>query len=210
MWLVAAQEMRRAAPVVSLKGHAMKPGVRVVPIFVLVLAFSSAIAAAQQQTGMPVDAFDSLQSLLTPNERLIVRDRSGKKIKGRLVSLSSDTLEITRRRWNWRTEQRTWKEDQVVRIEHQDSAWNGEALGAAAGLATLVFMVKSPSCSWACLPWAVAAVPMGMGIGGAIDLATNRTLFEAPVTRSSTVPSTGHISARLAISYRWSFAGVRR
>jgi hypothetical protein len=63
----------------------MKRHVRAAAIFVLVLAFSSATAAGEQANGLPARSFSALQPWLTPGERLIVRDSSGRKTHWRFV-----------------------------------------------------------------------------------------------------------------------------
>jgi len=124
----------------------MKLGVRPVAILVFVLAVSSVARAEEPFDVPPASSFNALQQLLTSGEHLIVRDSSGQTTKGRFVSLSGGELEIVRRRWNFRTERRTWREDAVARIQHEDPTWDGGALGAAVGVAIVVFLVKSPSC----------------------------------------------------------------
>jgi hypothetical protein len=183
----------------------MKRRVRAASIFVLVLAFSSAAAAEEQPGGFPARSFSALQPWLTPGDRLIVRDSSGKKTHGRFVSLSGDELEIKRRRWNFRTERRTWTEGTVERIQHEDSRWEGGVVGAAVGLAAIVIMVKS-QCDERCLPFAGTGVPLGALIGSAIDGSINQTLYASPfVSRFSIAPASG-LHPAVVLSYRLSLA----
>jgi hypothetical protein len=184
----------------------MKRRVRAAAIFVLVLAFSSAAAAEEQAEGLPARSFNALQPWLTPGERLIVRDSSGRKTHWRFVSLSGDELEMKRRRWNFRSERRTWTEGTVQRIEHEDSRWEGGAIGAAVGVAAAVIITKSPRCDERCLPFIAAAVPMGMVIGEAIDGSINLTLYESPlVSRFGIAPAPG-LHPGVVLSYRLSLA----
>jgi hypothetical protein len=184
----------------------MKRRVRAASIFVLVLAFSSAAAAEEQAEGLPARSFSALQPWLTPGERLIVRDSSGRKTHGRFVSLSGDELEIKRRRWNFRTERRTWTEGTVERIQHEDSRWEGGVVGAAVGLAAVVIMVKSPQCDERCLPFAGTGVQLGALIGSAIDGSINETLYASPfVSRFSIAPVSG-LHPGVVLSYRLSLA----
>jgi hypothetical protein len=171
-------------------------------IFVLVLAFSSAAAAEEQAEWLPTRSFSALQSWLTPGERLIVRDSSGRKTHWRFVSLSGDELEMKRRRWNFRSERRTWAEGTVQRIEHEDSRLEGGAIGAAVGAATAVIMTKSPRCDERCLPFILAAMPVGIVIGEAVDGSINLTLYEAPlVSRFAIAPAPG-LRPGVVLSYR--------
>jgi len=184
----------------------MKRRVRAAAIFVLVLAFSSAAAAEEQAEGLPARSFSALQPWLTPGERLIVRDSSGRKTHWRFVSLSGDELEMKRRRWNFRSERRTWAEGTVQRIEHADSRLEGGAIGAAIGVAAAVIITKSPRCDERCLPFIVAAVPVGMVIGEAIDGSINLTLYESPfMSRFGIAPAPG-LHPGVVLSYRLSLA----
>ncbi len=132
--------LRKDSP--SHRGRRMKRHVRAASIFVLALALSSAAGADEQAESVPARSFTALQPLLIPGERLIVRDNSGRKTHGRFVSLSGYELEIKRRRWNFRTERRTWTEGTVERIQHEDSRWEGGAIGAAVGLAVAVILAR--------------------------------------------------------------------
>src|SRR5262249_53056527 len=154
--------------------------------------------------GPPVNSFSALQSLLISGDHLIVRDSSGRTTKGRFVSLSGGQLEIIRRRWNFRTERRSWREDAVARIKHEDPTWDGGILRAAVGVAAVVLLVKSPSCDMRCLPFAAAAVPVGMWIGDSIDGSINRTVYESLAAPRVTVLSPpGTPRARVSLSYRF-------
>lgn len=132
----------------------------------------------------PVQSFAGLQRLLTPGERLVVRDKAGKTTKGRLVSLTAGELQIRRRRWNFRTERKTWKEASVRRIQHEDSGWNGSLIGAGVGVAAIVTALKLPVCNrpddLRCLPVAATGVQVGALVGNAVDKSVNRTVYESP------------------------------
>jgi hypothetical protein len=180
-------------------------------IFVIALALSSAVAAEEQAESAPARSFTALQPLLTPGTPLIVRDSSGRKMHGRFVSLSGGELEIKRRRWNFRTEHRTWTEGTVERIQHEDSRWEGGALGAAVGVAAIVIFkpvsrVVAGGCNVLCVPFAVAAAPVGTMIGEAIDGSINHTLYESPfVSRFGIAPAPG-LHRGVVLSYRLSLA----
>ena len=184
----------------------MQRRVRAVAIFVLALAFPSAAAAEEQAEGYSARSFNALQPWLTRGERLIISDSSGRKTHWRFVSLSGDQLETKRRRWNFRSERRTWPEGTVQRIEHEDSRLEGGVIGAAVGVAAAVIMNKSPRCDERCLPLIYAAVPVGMVIGEAIDGSINLTLYESPlVSRFGVAPAPG-FHRGVVLSYRLSLA----
>jgi hypothetical protein len=184
----------------------MKHRVGATAILVLALAFPSAAAAEEQAEGLPARSFSALQRWLTPGERLIVRDKSGRKTHWRFVSLSGSELEMKRRRWNFRSERRTWAEAAVQRIEHEDSRLEGGAIGTAVGVAAAVIMAKSPRCDLRCLPFIAVAVPVGMVIGEAIDGSINLTLYESPsLSRFGIAPAPGRRPG-VVLSYRLSLA----
>jgi len=183
----------------------MKLRLRAAAIFVLVLAFSSA-AAAEQDGSLPARSFSALQPWLTPGERLIVRDSSGRKTHWRFVAFSGNQLEMKRPRWNFRSERRTWAEAAVQRIEHEDSRVEGGAIGAALGFAAAVLLAKSQTCDERCLPLLVGAVPVGMLIGKAIDGSINLTLYESPLAGRVGIGPAPGLHPRAVLSYRLSLA----
>jgi hypothetical protein len=184
----------------------MKRHVRAASFFVLALALSSAAGADEQAESVPARSFTALQPLLIPGERLIVRDNSGRKTHGRFVSLSGDELEIKRRRWNFRTERRTWTEGTVEQIQHEDSRWEGGAIGAAVGVAVAAILMRAPQCDERCLPLVAVAVPIGIKIGEAVDGSMNLTLYESRfVSRFRIAPAPG-LHPGVVLSYRLSLA----
>jgi hypothetical protein len=196
-----AIEIRR-----PIRGRRMKRRVHSASIFVLALALSSAATADEQAESVPARSFTALQPLLIPGERLTVRDNSGRKTHGRFVSLSGDELEIERRRWNFRTERRTWTEGTVEQIQHEDSRWEGGAIGAAVGVGVAAILIRAPRCDERCLPLVAGAVPIGIKIGEAVDGSMNLMLYESPfVSRFRIAPAPG-LHAGLVLSYRLSLA----
>jgi hypothetical protein len=189
----------------------MQRRVRAASIFVLALALSSAAGAEEQAESVPARSFTALQPLLTPGERLIIRDSSGRKTHGRFVSLSGDELEIKRRRWNFRTERRAWTEGTVERIQHEDSRWEGKALGAAIGVAVLAIInplrrIETDRCNALCAPFIVAAVPVGTMIGEAIDGSINDTLYESRFVSRFVVARPASPRPGVVFAYRLSLA----
>ena len=174
---------------------------RVHAAFIFVFALSLSSAAAEESQSAPATSFSALHSLLAPREQLIVRDNLGKTVKGRLVAISDSSLEVARRRWNFRTERRTWTEGSVARIQRLDSTWDGGAIGGAIGVVLVVIMAKSPGCGWQCLPFAGTAVPLGFFIGGAVDGSRNATLYESPGARRSSAAPAGTVRASMAVGW---------
>jgi hypothetical protein len=189
----------------------MKRRLRAASIFVLALALPSAAAAQEQADSVPAQSFTALQPLLAPGERLIVRDSSGRQTRGRFVSLSGDDLVISRRRWNFRAETRTWTEGTVERIQHEDSRWEGGAIGAAIGVAAILIIApfrraEAGGCNALCVPFTIAAVPVATTIGEAIDGSINHTLYATGfANRVGIAPAAGPHPG-VVLSYRVSLA----
>ncbi len=184
----------------------MKQRLCAATVLVLALALSSAAEAEEQAESLPARSFSALKPWLTEGERLIVRDSSGSKTHWRVVSLSGDKLEMKRSRWNLRTERRTWTEATVRQIQHEDSRWEGAAIGAAIGLAADVIMLKSPKCDLYCAPFVFAAMPLGMLIGRAIDGSINLTLYESPAVSRFTTELAHPRRRGVVVSYQLQLA----
>jgi hypothetical protein len=142
---------------------------------------------ANGAVAQPVQSFTDLRPLVRSGERLVITEKGGKTIRGQLASLSAHELAIRRRRWNFRREEKTWSDDAVWYVEHQDSTWNGTLIGAGVGLASIVVMVTLPAGNrpddLTCVPLAILAIPGGIAIGQAIDLRINQPLFVSPTRR---------------------------
>jgi len=168
------------------------------------LAFPSSATAGPQAAAAPVESLDALRPLVKSNESLTVVDASGRKTSGRLVSLTDNTLMLTRRQWNFRQARYTWTEADIREIQHKDSTWNGSLLGGAAGVVFAVAMVKSQQCDWQCLPFAALATPVGLIIGDLIDGSVNRPLYRAS-GGSTALPTGGRRRAAVILRYGLSF-----
>src|SRR5262249_28139504 len=143
---------RTIAQWARMRRHRFTPLVRVTVVLAIAIGLPSTARAEPQTGSLPARSFSALQPLLTPGERVIVRDASGRTTKGRFVSLTESSLKVVRRGWTSRSEERTWTEGAVSRVQHEDSTWNGNVIGAAAGFVAIVVMVKSPRCDMRCLP----------------------------------------------------------
>jgi hypothetical protein len=151
------------------------------------LGVVSGNAAAQTQS------FDELSASVRPGTAVDLRLDDGRKTSGKVVSITGDRIEIRRRRW-FRTEQLSFPEASVRRIEERDSTVNGELLGFAAGvLAARIRCVgiRTEMDAWSCLGWSVIAPAVGLVSGGAIDGAIRRPLYVATGSRVQLRPLRG-------------------
>jgi len=138
--------------------------------------------------------FEALREVLQPGQAVIVQDRSGHEVRGRISSVSDSTLVLIRHRLfhaeAWRT-----SEPFVSRIKVVDSTRDGVGLGFAVALGGMAINYKicSPNCGslWG-LPW-MLVMPVAMVIGGAIDDAHNGVVYANPhqPARVAVVPLLG-------------------
>lgn len=146
-------------------------------------------AAAQQPATTP----DQLSVLLRPGETVWVTDGSGHEVKGRLLTLAGDALQVEISGLPQSIEFATV---QRVQHRHADSLLNGTLIGAAVG-GGLVGLFWAAWCSDAeCddddeyIGGSVAIYSaVGAGIGALCDVMIKgkRTVYEAPAGRA--IPS---------------------
>ena len=122
---------------------------------------------------------------LHEGDGLYVTVRTGRRIKADLSDLSSESLSMrTRVLWTNRWETLRFAEDDIVKIERQDSLWNGFHIGfwAALGVSAL-FGADFDRPEAALLH--LGAVGGGAGLAGAIlDATIQETVYEAFASRA--------------------------
>ena len=180
----------------------MKPRI-ICPLLVLMM-FSTVTGDAAAQG--PAHSFADLTTVVSEDEPVVVWDAYGRKVTGRVVSVSGDRLEIRRRRWNFRTEHRVFTEATARRVDKRDSTWNGELIGAGAGAfaawAKCKITAGNPD-DWWCLAWIPIAPVVGTTIGHAVDAALNEPLFMRIGNRVALRPVVGRTRAGVAASLRF-------
>jgi hypothetical protein len=160
----------------------------VLAVISLLLAF--ALAAAQE----PVRDFSQLNTRLRPGDTVWVTDVQGREVKGRIGTLSPDTLTLSS------DEARSYAAADVrqMRQRRPDPLWNGALIGFAVG-GGLGLGLGNFSGSWS---WGDAAVgalmigAIGMGIGVGVDAlipGKRLVVYRAP-------GSSGSLPARLSIA----------
>jgi hypothetical protein len=149
---------------------------------VLLLLAATATSAAAQELATTVD---QLRVLVKAGDTLIVSDRSGRQVRGRLVRFAGTTIEIAEDQ-----AVRVYRPEEIANIQlrYADSLANGAKIGfgIGAGLGVLAGLAIAGELN------AAAAVPtiilmygaMGAGIGVGVDGLTSSTriIFSRPVT----------------------------
>ena len=160
-----------------------------------ILMFAAMVLVATDAAAQaPVQSFADLQPLLKPGQQVTVWNTDGRKVSGRVVAVSGDTLEIGRgSRWFFRRPDRrqVFTEASVSRVDARDSTTvYGGLLGFAIGVAVVVTAAGRPATCGDLCELSVVAPIVGPFIGAAIDGAINRSLYTSPAatTRISVAP----------------------
>lgn len=158
---------------------------------VFAIAFVLVAGTVAAQTVTPVQSFANLQPLVISGQEVIVWQNDGRKVVGRVVSVSGDKLELRRPpRFIGRDRHDVYVESAVTRIEARDSTFNGGLIGLGLGLlvsvAATVTEDRNDDDSNALL-YVVWSPTIGGFIGAAIDGAINRPLFVSPSAKRVTL-----------------------
>ena len=148
-----------------------------------ILLFAAMVLAAKEAAAqVPAQSFADLQPLITTGQDVVVWDTDGRKIRGRVVQVSGDTLEIRRPpRWFGADRPQLFAEASVSRVELRDSTTvYGGLLGLVVGVAVSVTAWKTSTEEDWNLPEVVLAPIFGSFIGAAIDGAINRSIYTSP------------------------------
>lgn len=138
-------------------------------------------------------SFDQLRLLVRPGDTITVRDGAGTDTRGRIGSLSTETLVL-----NVGGRTRAYRQDDVttIRTKRSDSLSNGAlwGLGVGGGLAVLA---TAAACNGDddCGGWAAALALVYGGIGAGIGVGV-----DALITRQHVIYERGVGSARLGIA----------
>jgi uncharacterized protein YcfJ len=164
---------------------------------VVVLAGAAAPASAQYAA-----TFDELPAATKQGQKLFVFDREGNEIRGRLASITADTVRL---RVDRETRELARDEITLIRTPSQDSILNGAAIGAAVtGGFTLLSFAGCDDCTGAGA-FVLGGMVWGAGIGAIIDacILTPRDVYRVGKRRVDVGPIvTPHARAAM-ISVRW-------
>ena len=167
---------------------------RAISTLAIVLFILSAAPARAQ------DTFGDLIQKIHAGQQVIVVDQQGARTKGRVDTLSPDTLVVNSGL------PRTFTPSDVRQVLKPDHVWDGALKGAAFGLIPAV-LIGVFDCD-ECVPGAIAVlfVGAGAGTGLAIDaIAGPKTVFRghAPSSHVSVVPIVGHNRRGVSASIRF-------
>ena len=151
--------------------------------FVILVSGIASQLAAGQDVSAQAKSFAALRFVLDVGQVVRVRDETGHSTKGKVVAITETQLVVSHKGLFRSRTERAFTPDIIRRIEIVDSGWNGAVIGGAAALAFVATAVKfgcDDSCdktgSW--VLGVVTFVPIGIGIGGAIDSRINKTIYE--------------------------------
>ena len=166
----------------------MRNGLEVTHVLaVTALSLLSAVASAQTPDARSAAAMTALQAQVPVGGLVYVTDTTGATIKGTLVAMIGDALQVQGKAGV----QRIAVAD-VRRIQwaQPDSAWTGVLIGGAIGaIPGLYYLAVDPNeCTGMC-PEEYALIAIGAAVGGVIDRAMTRrvTVYSAPAASSTRV-----------------------
>ena len=155
----------------------------ILSFLLLMSGVASQLAAGQDVSGQAT-SFATLRFVLDVGQEVRVKDETGHSTKGKVVAITEMQLVVSHKQLFRSRAEKAFTPDLIQRIEIVDSGWNGAVIGGAAALAfvaTAVTFGCDDSCdkagSW--VLGLVTFVPIGIGIGGAIDSRINKTIYEA-------------------------------
>jgi hypothetical protein len=174
----------------------------------------TASPAFSQDQAPPTDSVSAISAAVSIGQRIAIRDDSGRRVRGILASISSDSIVILRERRRFFRRSitpETFPPHDVDHIEVIDSTWQGRVIGAAAGVtatALIVAAARNDGNGYEPLLWLFPGPLLAVGgsaIGGAIDGAHNRTAYERRPVRSTRTlalpPSWSHLAVMARVSF---------
>ena len=191
----------------------MRSRLHVTTTVALLCAITASPASSQDQA-LPTDSVSTISAAVSIGQRIDIRDDSGRRGRGILTSISSDSVVVVseRRRFFRRSvTPETFAASDIDRIDVIDSIWQGRVIGAAAGIAATALIVgaaRKDGTGYEPLLWLFPGPLLALGgsaIGGAIDGAHNRTAYERSPDRTTRTPACQPSWSRLAVMARLSF-----
>ena len=158
--------------------------------------------AARPASAQYAATFEELPGATKPGQKLFVFDREGNEIRGRLASVTADTVTL-------RVEQATREIPRdaitLIRTPAQDSVLNGLAIGAAVtGAFTLISFGGCDGCSGSGA-FVLGGLVWGAGIGALIDacILTPRDVYRVGKRRLDVQPMVTPQAQGVALALRW-------
>jgi hypothetical protein len=148
----------------------------------LAIAFWGATPAAAQQ----VSSFELLQLLVKPGDTILVTDAAGATTKGKIESLTPESLRLSA---NKIVREFSQRDARLIRKWKSDSLANGAGIGLAAGAgfgtAIAILCATDSDCSGALVVSLIgtfAALGTGVGVGVDALIISRHTLYKSPGT----------------------------
>jgi len=147
---------------------------------------------AGQDVAARTQSFETLPLVLAVGQEVQVRDETGHLMHGKVVSITNSQLVISRKPFLRPRVQQGFGRDIIRRIDLVDSRENGALLGGAAAVGLVATGIKF-GCTATCErtgSWFIGIatlVPIGIGVGAAIDSLINRTVYEGGSQKSRAV-----------------------
>lgn len=159
----------------------MKRCMTAVATGVVIAIWGAAPAAAQQ-----VSSFEQLQLLVKPGDTIIVTDAAGSTTKGKIQSLTPESLRLSA---NKIVREFSQKDARLIRQWRTDSLSNGAGIGfiAGLGLGTAMAIICADDCTGSGAVGFVALLAAGgTGVGAGVDalLISRHTLYKPSGTAS--------------------------
>jgi hypothetical protein len=171
--------------------------------FCNVLAILGLLAgAALPASAQYAATFEELPAATKPGQKLFVFDREGNEIRGRLASVTADTVTL---RVNQGTRELTRDQITLIRTPAQDSILNGAAIGASVtGAFTLISFAGCDGCSGSGA-FVLGGLVWGAGIGALIDacILTPRDVYRVGKRRFDVQPIVTPSARGVSIALRW-------
>jgi hypothetical protein len=130
------------------------------------------------------ESFGALRSILEPGHEVQVADETGRATRGKVVSISSQRLVISRPRFFWRAEELAFTTDRVSTIDIIDPIWNGALIGAGIGVAATFATCQGKKYENRTFCFAFAGpaflVVPAIAVGALVDRSINDSIYERP------------------------------
>ena len=178
---------------------------------VLAVVLWCAILGARQAAAQEATSFEQLQVLAKPGDTVVVIDKGGQSTKGKIRSISRESLQLAS---GGNIREFLQRETAEIKKRKADSLLNGAIIGGAVSGAVGAFGVVAVCNEGECGGGEIAAVvTIYVGIGAAIGVGIDaliqprRTIYRSP---GQTTASNIHVApliggGRRGVALQWSF-----
>jgi hypothetical protein len=168
-----------------------------------------AIPGTRQAAAQEATSFEQLQVLVKPGDTVVVIDKEGKPTKGKIRSISRESLQLAS---GGNIREFLQRDTVEVKKRKADSLANGAIIGAAAG-GTLAALGATVACNEShCNGGEVAGLVaiyagLGAGIGAGLDalIKPRRTIYRSSGQTAGLQVAPVLVGGRRGIALQWSF-----